>query len=297
MINLYKDFINYFLCIPVLTGEKTIGERFAGAENTFTIEAIMQDGQMLQCATSHYLGQNFSKPYDIKFQNKDNQFDFIHQTSAGASTRLIGAIIMSHSDDKGLVLPIGVAPIQVAILSILVNKEPSIKDVCLDLQKSLNTKYRITIDHSDNGMGYKIANQEVNGTPIVIVIGPNDIKNKTLTLIRRDDGIKQTHELKNIKQVIDQQLEQYQKNIYLKALERLNASIIEATSLESFNEAIKNKKIVKAFWGGDINDEKKLQQETGASPRCIVQKLDDNKHKCFYTNKQATHIIYFARAY
>jgi prolyl-tRNA synthetase len=296
MINLYKDFINYFLCIPVLVGEKTIGERFAGAENTFTCEAIMQDGQMLQCATSHYLGENFAKPYDIKYQTNNNNFAYIHQTSAGASTRLIGGIIMSHADDKGLVLPIGIAPIQIAILPILANKEPRVNEISKSISNELE-KYRLEIDNSDNGMGFKLANQEVKGTPICIVIGPNDVKNNSVTLIRRDDGIKQIIKLDNLSKTIKEQLEIYQKNIYNKALTRLNESIIKVNNIQEFNDAIKNKKIVLASWGGDIEDEKRLKQETGASPRCIFKNISGESNKCFYTNKQATHIVYFARAY
>lgn len=296
MINLYKNFVNYFLCIPVIMGEKTIGERFAGAQNTFTIEAIMQDGQMLQCGTSHYLGQNFAKPYEIKFQSKNNDFQYIHQTSAGVSTRLIGAIIMSHSDDKGLVLPMGVAFIQIAILPILSDKDPKVNSVCKELEKKLS-KYRVYVDYSNNGMGYKIASQEVNGTPITIVVGPNDIASNSLILIRRDDNIKQTFPINNIKNVIEEQFKIYQQNIYSKALNRLNSSIVEVSSMEQFNQAIKDKKIAMAYWGGNIDDEKKLKQETGASPRCIFKKIDDNIHKCFYSNKQAMHIVYFARAY
>jgi prolyl-tRNA synthetase len=297
MINLYKNFVNYFLCIPVIMGEKTIGERFAGAQNTFTIEAIMQDGQMLQCGTSHYLGENFARPYEIKYQTKNNDFQYIHQTSAGVSTRLIGAIIMSHSDDKGLVLPIGVAFNQIAILPILSNKNAKVNDVCKEIYKTLHNKYRVFVDESDNGMGYKIANQEVCGTPLCIVIGPNDVQNNVFTLIRRDDGVKQSFKINDINNVIENQINLYQQNIYNKALERLNSSIVDISSIDEFNAAIKNKKIIKAYWGGNAEDEQKLKHETGASPRCIFKKIDDNNHKCFYTNKQATHIVYFARAY
>jgi prolyl-tRNA synthetase len=247
MIFLYKDFVNYFLCIPSLIGEKTIGERFAGAENTFTIEALMQDGQALQCATSHYLGTNFSKVYDISYQTNKNDFALVHQTSAGISTRIIGAIIMSHADDKGLVLPIGIAPIQIAILPIFVNKEPKINDVCKKIYRELSKKYRILIDNSSNGMGFKLSQYEIKGVPICVVIGPNDIKNETVTFVRRDEGIKKTISLIELKKTINEQLHEYQQNIYQKSLTRLNDSIVEISDIKQMNVAINNKKIALAY--------------------------------------------------
>jgi prolyl-tRNA synthetase len=247
MIKVYKDFVNYFLCIPVLMGEKTAGERFAGANNTYTIEALMQDGQALQCGTSHYLGQNFSKPYEIQYQTKDNKFDFVHQTSAGMSTRIIGAIIMSHSDDKGLVLPIGVAPTQVAILPILANKNPKVDEVVQDIYKSLSRNFRVSIDESDNTFGFKISNQEVNGTPIVIIVGPKDVDNQSCMLIRRDNGEKQTISLKDIDKTVKEQSLIYQKAIYAKAEQHLNSSIVDINNIDEFNQVIKDKKIAKAY--------------------------------------------------
>ncbi|MDR1234887.1 MAG: proline--tRNA ligase [Mycoplasmataceae bacterium] len=295
LIELYKDFVNYFLCIPVLMGEKTEGERFAGAENTYTIEALMQDGQALQCGTSHYLAQNFSKTFDIKFQNKNNQYELVHQTSAGMSTRIIGAVIMTHADDKGLVLPVGIAPTQIALLPIFADKEPRINGLIKTLHKDLHAKYRVEIDETNNGFGFKIANQEVQGTPIILVVGPKDAIENNVTLIRRDNGQKITVALKNIVKVIDEQVHAYQISIYQKANDRLNSSIIDVHNLEEFNNAIQNKKIAKAAWGGSLDDEKLLKEQTGATPRCILSKA--NNERCFFTNKSATHIIYFARAY
>jgi prolyl-tRNA synthetase len=246
MIQLYQDFINYFLCIPVLMGEKTIGERFPGAENTFTVEALMQDGQILQCATSHYLGSGFAKIFDIKYQNSNNQYDYVHQTSAGLSTRIIGAVIMSHADDKGLVLPLGIAPNQIAILPIMAQKEIKVKEVSNLIYSQLKNKYRVIVDESDSGFGYKVANQEVLGTPIVIAIGPKDVNDNTITLIRRDDGIKQTIKNNDLLKTIDAQLHDYNINIYKNAEKRLNASIVEVNNLDDFIKAITDRKIVKA---------------------------------------------------
>jgi prolyl-tRNA synthetase len=296
MIKVYKDFVNYFLCIPVLMGEKTEGERFAGAENTYTIEALMQDGQALQCGTSHYLGQNFSKTYEIQYQTKDNKFDFIHQTSAGLSTRIIGAIIMSHADDKGLVLPVGVAPTQVAILPILADKHPKVNEVVQDVYKTLGRNFRVSIDETNNSFGFKISNQEVHGTPISIAIGPKDVDNGSCILIRRDNGEKQTVSLKEIDKVVKAQVLAYQKAIYVKAEDRLNSSIVDVNNIDEFNDVIKSKKIAKAYWGGNTDDEKQLKEKTGASPRCIFKETETG-HACFFTNKQAKYIVYFARAY
>jgi prolyl-tRNA synthetase len=246
LIELYKNFVNDFLCIPTLIGEKTVGERFAGADNTFTIEALMQDGQGLQCATSHYLGQNFAKTFDVKFQNKANQYEFAYQTSAGMSTRIIGAVIMTHADDKGLVLPIGIAPIQIALLTILSEKEPKVQEVTNRLYQQLRNKYRVSIDNTAAGFGFKIANQEVQGTPITLVIGPKEVQENKVVLIRRDNGIKLSVTLDKINETLTEILPQYQKEIYQKAEQRLNAAIVDVCTLTEFNQAIKAKKIVRA---------------------------------------------------
>jgi prolyl-tRNA synthetase len=247
LIELYDDFIKYYLCIPTLMGEKTEGERFAGANNTYTIEALMQDGQALQCATSHNLGQNFSKTFDIKFQNRENQYELVYQASAGLSTRIIGALIMTHADDKGLVLPTGVAPIQIALLPIAANKDPNVLSLTDKVYNALRIKYRIEVDNSNNGMGFKIANQEVQGTPIILVIGPREASENTLVLIRRDTGAKITLPIdKDILKAIEAQLHQYQVDIYQKALTRLKKSIVEVKTLEELIKVVDSKKIAKA---------------------------------------------------
>jgi prolyl-tRNA synthetase len=295
MIKEYEKFLNDFLCVPVLVGEKTEGERFAGADNTYTAEALMQDGQALQCGTSHYLAQNFSNIFQIKFQNKNNQFELIYQTSAGMSTRLIGAIIMSHSDDKGLVLPFGVAPTQVAILSIFGDKNPQVKTTVASLSQSLASHFRIQIDDSDKGLGYKIAEQEVSGTPFIIAIGPKDVEKDEVTLIRRDQGTKRPIKISEVVKTINQEVDLYQKSLYKIANDRLHSSIVEVDNMEDFMKASKEKKIMLAPWGGDIQDEKQLKEKTGISPRCIQGPT--NKAKCFFTGKPAKNMVYFAKAY
>jgi prolyl-tRNA synthetase len=276
-------------------GEKTIGERFAGAENTYTLEAIMQDGQALQCATSHYLGQNFSKVYDVNFQTNENKFENVYQMSAGISTRIIGAIIMSHADDKGLMLPIGIAPTQIALLPVLANKDSKVNILVEKLYKDFHTKYRTYIDNSNESFGYKVSQQEVEGTPIIIVVGPKEANEDKVTLIRRDNDTKATVSVEYIINNIDKQIHNYQLSIYEKAEKRLNESIIEVKNIDEFNQAIKNKKIIKALWGGDEADEKQLKIQTSASPRCIDKTID--KGTCFFTNKPAKYVVYFGRAY
>jgi prolyl-tRNA synthetase len=245
MIQLYKQFVNNVLCIDVLMGEKTIGERFAGADNTYTLEAFMQDGQTLQCATSHYLGQNFAKAYEIKCQSKDNKYEYVYQTSAGASTRLIGAIIMSHGDDKGLVLPFDIAPIQIMVI-VINSKDISIMKPALDkIYKSLHT-YRFHIDDSDHSFGYKIAESEVQGVPLNVVVGAKDLAQNQVTLISRNEGHKQVVKLDQLSEYVERAIKAYQQQLFIASQERLVSSIVEVDNLTDFNKVIKNNKIALA---------------------------------------------------
>ncbi|MDE6289482.1 MAG: proline--tRNA ligase, partial [Ureaplasma sp.] len=205
MQKVYSDFVSKVLCIPNIIGEKTEGERFAGAEKTLTVETIMQDNQALQSATSHYLGQNFTKAYDITFQNRDNKIDIPYSTSHGLSTRIIGAIIMVHGDDNGLVLPFKVAPIQIVILPLFISKNPEVLEFAKKIQLSLSS-YRTHLDNSDKGMGYMISDYQVQGVPFQIIIGPNDLKNKTLTIFRRDLNIKETININDLNNYLDSEV-------------------------------------------------------------------------------------------
>ena len=296
ILDIYEKFMNDLLCIPTLKGEKTVGERFAGAENTFTLESLMQDGQILQCATSHYLGQNFSKIYNIKFQTKNNEFDFVHQMSAGVSTRLLGAIIMVHGDDNGLVLPPDIAPNQIVINTIGSNKEPKISDIAKLLSKKL-TKYRVQINDSDHGLGYKLADGEVQGTPIQIIVGNETIKNNEVTIIRRDNGQKINIKLDDIKNVINTELKNYKIEIYNKAKKALDNSIVFISNIDELKKALNDKKIVKTYWAGTEDDEKKVKELTGATPRCIIKNVNNENGNCFFTKKQTKQIVIFGRAY
>ncbi len=295
IIDIYEKMLNDFLCIPVIKGEKTIGERFAGAETTYTIEALMQDGQMLQCGTSHYLGQNFSKIYDIKFQNKNNTFDYAYQMSAGVSTRLLGAIIMVHGDDNGLVLPPALAPIQIKINVLGLEKEPQIKEYLESITTKLK-KYRLKVDDTEHGLGYKLSEGEVQGIPIQIILGKETITDNQVTYIRRDNLQKLKCPLVNINQIIEKELEEYKKSIYQRAINQLQDSITWVNSVTELQQAVANKKIAKAYWAGTIDDEKKIKELTGASARCIID-TNAKESKCFLTKKKTTSVVIFGRAY
>lgn len=294
MIYEYKNFVKDFLSIDVLVGEKTENERFAGAENTFTIEAIMPDGQVLQSATSHYLGQNFSKTFDIKFQNKINTYDNVFQTSAGLSTRIIGAIIMSHSDDNGLVLPFKVAPIQFGLVipSDIDAKaiEPIVKNI---------SNYKYQIFKVEKSLGMKIQENEIKGIPFQIIIGKKELENNSITLYRRDLKEKKTYSFNDFNEsTINNLIDEYSNNLLSKTFKRLNDSIEFVDNIKDFEKALKNKKIVSAYWAGTKEDEKKIKELTTATPRCFdwTQKTSES-NKCFLTNKPNAKLVYFARAY
>jgi prolyl-tRNA synthetase len=298
LAKLYKQFINHHLGIDVLMGEKTVGERFAGAENTYTLEAFLQDGQALQCATAHYLGQNFAKAYDIQFQSADNEYVYPYQTSAGLSTRLIGAIIMSHADDKGLVLPFTIAPCQIMIIPIN-HQDVTVKDAIKILLEDLQ-QYRVQVIDNDYGFGYKMAESEVQGVPLTIVVGVKDLAQQQVTVVSRINGHKQLVQLAILKQYITQSIQAYQEELFANSHKRLSAAIVTVDNLATFKKVINNHQIALAPWSGDELDEKKLQELTQATPRCIQQIIGtktNNNQKCFFTDKPAKMMVYFARAY
>lgn len=295
ILQVYVDFFKYVLCIPVLSGAKTVGERFAGAVETYTVEAWSKDGQAIQAGTSHYLGQNFSKMYDLKFQNKDNAWSMPYYTSHGVSTRMVGAIIVVHGDAKGIVLPPLLAPTQIAILTLFADKDPNVLNVSEKVQKELSKYYRVSIDNTSNSFGFKISNQEVLGTPISIVLGPKDVANNIATVIRRDTGEKITVSLDQLTKTIQELITSYSTSLYNKALSNLNSSIVKVDTLDEFKKVISENKIALAPWGGNEEDEKRLKTELGISPRCI--KEYNIGGTCFFTNKPAKELVYFARAY
>lgn len=295
MIETYRDFCQDYLCIPVLMGEKTINERFAGAENTYAIEALMQDGQALQCATSHYLGQNFSNTYDLKYQDKDNTYKYVYQISSGVSTRIIGGIIMSHSDDNGLVLPFKVAPVQIAIVT-LRNDESSLayaKKIANDLEPN----YRVELDNSDKGLGFKISSYQIQGVPFVIIIGPKEIEQNQVSIAIRTSENKINVNISELKDYISNLSKTFDQQLFDKASMRLNNSIVSVENIAQLQQAVNNKQIVLAYFNDTIDNEIQIKQITGATARCIKEVNTDPKNKCILTGQPATHLIYFARAY
>ena len=302
MNNIYADFAQNFMGIPVIKGLKSESERFAGAEETFCIEALMQDGKALQAGTSHFLGQNFAKAFDVKFANKDGKLDYVWATSWGVSTRLMGALIMTHSDDNGLVLPPKLAPIQVVIIPIYksedqLNQISKKIDPIIDKLKSKNIS--VLYDKRDTHKpGFKFNEHEIKGVPIRIVIGPKDLENSTLEIFRRDNMKKEIIELENVFEKIDFLLEDIQSNIFNNAHKFTKENIRTANTYEEFKSIIKNKGgFVSAHWDGSSETEEKIKKETKATIRCIP--IDSIKEEgfCMVSNKPSLQRVLFAKAY
>ena len=302
MNNIYADFAQNFMGIPVIKGLKSESERFAGAEETFCIEALMQDGKALQAGTSHFLGQNFAKAFDVKFANKDGKLDYVWATSWGVSTRLMGALIMTHSDDNGLVLPPKLAPIQVVIIPIYksedqLNQISKKIDPIIDKLKSKNIS--VLYDKRDTHKpGFKFNEHEIKGVPVRIVIGPKDLENSTLEIFRRDNMKKEIIELENIFEKIDFLMEDIQSNIFNNAHKFTKENIRTANTYEEFKSIIKNKGgFVSAHWDGSSETEEKIKKETKATIRCIP--IDSKKEEgfCVVSNKPSLQRVLFAKAY
>ena len=301
MMNVYADFAENWLAVPVLKGVKSPNERFAGAVETYCIEAMMQDGKALQAGTSHFLGQNFAKAFDVKFLNKENKLDYVWATSWGVSTRLIGALIMSHSDDNGLVLPPKLAPIQVVIVPIY-RKEEQLKaitekvdEIIKDLRaKGISVKYD---DRDTFKPGYKFAEWELKGVPVRLAIGPRDLENGTVEVARRDTLEKEILQMTGIAEKVNNLLDQIQENIYQKALSFRDEVTTTADTWEEFKEKIKKGGFVWAHWDGTPETEQKIKEETKATIRLIP--LDGKKEagKCIFSGKPSEQKVVFARSY
>lgn len=297
MLNVYKRFFEEYLAIPVVTGRKTEKEKFAGAEYTLTVEAMMQNGVCLQSATSHYFGQKFSKAYDVKFVNKDNKFEYCYQTSWGASTRMIGAIIMAHGDDKGLVLPPRIAPYQVCIVPIKMNNE--LLSVCNkindELRKNNVSSY---IDVSDKSAGFKFAEAEVNGIPVRIEVGPKDLENNKVTLVRRDTSEKEQVDVNKVLESVQKLLIDIQDNLYNKALENMKNRTYEAKTLKDVEEIMNTHPgFVKAHWCGSLDCELKMKEIKGTKSRCIIETKDYEDEVCVVCGKKAKHKVVWGIQY
>ncbi|NLC47754.1 MAG: proline--tRNA ligase, partial [Tenericutes bacterium] len=291
MLDIYKTFFEEYLAIHVMTGRKTEKEKFAGAEYTLTVEALMQNGICLQSATSHYFGQKFAKAYDVKFINKENEYEHVYQTSWGASTRMIGALIMAHSDDRGLVLPPKIAPKQVCIIPIA--NEPAIYAMSEKINELLKSKSITSyIDTSNKSAGFKFAEAEVNGIPIRIEIGSKDLMNDSVTVVRRDTHEKEVINLNNIIDHISTLLVSIQENLYNKSFNNTKERTFDVTSLEEVTKIINETPgFLISYWCGKESCETKMKEIKGIKSRCIIESDDCNNHKCIVCQEKAKHKI------
>ncbi len=302
MLDIYADFAENFMAIPVIKGIKTPSERFAGADETYCIEALMQDGKALQAGTSHFLGQNFSKAFDVKFATKEGTLEYAWATSWGTSTRLMGALIMTHSDDQGLVLPPTLAPIQVVIVPIFKGEEQlaMISEKAEALQKALRAK-GISVKYDDRTEykpGWKFAEYELKGVPVRVALGARDLENGTAEIARRDTLTKETMPLENLDQYISDLLETIQKDIYNRAREYRDTHITKADSYAEFKEILETKGgFIAAHWDGTAEEEEQIKNETKATIRCIPLDNELEEGVSMITGKPSAQRVIFAKAY
>ena len=297
MLNVYADFCEEYLAIPVVKGRKTDKEKFAGAEATYTIESLMHDGKALQSGTSHNFGSGFAKAFGIQYSDKDNKLQYVHQTSWGCTTRLIGAIIMVHGDNSGLVLPPKIAPKQIMIVPIAMHK-PGVKEKASELCNQLKKSFRADIDISDKTPGWKFAEYEMKGIPVRLEIGPKDIENNCCVLVRRDNGEKMTASLDNIEETLSKLLDDIQSSLYNKALAHRENHTYTAESYEQFKEIAAEKPgFIKAMWCGDAECENKIKEDTGATSRCMPFEQEHISDKCVCCGKKAKALVYWGKAY
>lgn len=302
MLEIYADFAEDFMAMPVVKGVKTESERFAGALDTYCIEALMQDGKALQAGTSHFLGQNFAKAFDVKFSDKDNKLEYVWGTSWGVSTRLMGALIMAHSDDDGLVLPPKLAPIQVVIVPIYKGDEQldAIAEKVAPLLKELRSKgISVKFDNRDTYKpGFKFAEWELKGVPVRIALGKRDMENGTAEVARRDTKEKQSYQFEELDTQIPALLEEIQKNIFSKALDYRDSNITKVETYDEFKEVLESKGgFIAAHWDGTEETESKIQEETKATIRCIPFDSPEEAGVCMYSGKPSNKRVYFAKAY
>ena len=297
MLNVYADFCEQCLAIPVVKGKKTDKEKFAGAESTYTIEALMHDGKALQSGTSHYFGDGFSKAFDVSFTGRDNTQQFPHETSWGMSTRIIGAVIMTHGDDNGLVLPPYVAPTQVIVLPIAQHK-PGVLDKARELTETISKFCRAKIDDSDNSAGWKFAEYEMKGVPLRLEIGPKDIENNQCVLVRRDNREKVFVSLDELETKIPELLKAVHDGLYEKALARREEMTYSVKNLDEMIENAENRPgFIKAMWCGDLACEEKLKEVAGVTSRCIPFEQEEITDTCVCCGKKAKHMLYWGKAY
>jgi len=298
IFNIYNEVAEDLLAIPTVRGIKTESEKFAGADRTYTIETMMYDGKALQSGTSHYFGQNFTKAFDVKFQNRDGKEEYAYQTSWGISTRLIGAIIMAHGDNRGLKMPPKVAPIQVVIVPVAQHKE-GVLEKANELYSKLKKEYRVKLDDRDNvSNGYKFNDWEMRGVPVRLEIGPRDIENGVCVLCRRDTQEKLTVELDKIEETLEKMLEDIHNNMYDICKKRLEERTTSVTSLDEFIEQINKKQgFIKGMFCGDPACEEKLKELTAAKSRCIPEKQEHLSDNCFICGRPAKQMVIWGRQY
>jgi len=301
IINLYSNFAQDFMAMPVVIGAKSENERFAGALETYTIEALMQDGKALQAGTSHFLGQNFAKAFDVKFATKEGTQEYVWATSWGVSTRLMGALVMTHSDDKGLVLPPKLAPFQVVIVPIYRNDEQleKIKEIVLEIKSSLEHR-NISVKFDDRDThkpGWKFAEYELKGVPVRLAIGMRDVENGTVEVARRDTLEKETLKVENIDVKVENLLHKIQKNLFDKANDFREENTFKADSYEEFKELIEKGGFVYAHWDGTSETEEIIKNDTKATIRCIPENSKINEGKCILSGKKSKQRVLFAKAY
>lgn len=302
MLHVYADFVENWMAVPVLKGTKSPAERFAGAVDTFCIEALMQDGKALQAGTSHFLGQNFARAFDVKFLNKKNEIEYVWATSWGVSTRLMGALIMTHSDDKGLVLPPMLAPVQVVIVPIFKNEQElsEISVQAMKIMRKMEEKgIRVKFDDNQNNKpGWKFAEYEFKGVPVRLVIGPRDLQNNTVEVARRDTLEKESLNCTDIENKIQHLLDNIQKNLYQKALNFRFDNTTKVDTWQEFREVLDNKGgFLLAHWDGTPETEMKIKEETKATIRLIPLDNKLEAGKCIYTGRPSSQRVVFARAY
>ena len=295
MLGVYKEFAENVLALPVITGRKTEKEKFAGAVATYGMEAMMKDGKSLQAGTSHFLGQNFAKAFDIKFLDKDGSQKYAYTSSWGVSTRLIGALIMAHGDQRGLVLPPKIAPVQVVIVPIAA-KKGGVVEVCEDLASKLRKKsIRVEFDNTDASPGWKFNEWEMKGVPLRIEIGPRDIEGGNAMIFRRDTLLKESYKLDGIEETVEKLLDSVQKDMLEAARVRRDGRIVYASDLPQILSGVESGNFVKAGWCGCRECEDKIKAETAATARVLAE--GETAEKCAVCGKKAEHVVIFARAY
>jgi prolyl-tRNA synthetase len=297
MLNTYADFCENYLAIPMIKGRKTDKEKFAGAHATYTIEALMHDGKALQSGTSHNFGDGFAKAFNIQYTDKENKLQHVHQTSWGLSTRIIGAIIMVHGDNSGLVLPPMIAPTQVMVVPIAQHKE-GVLDKAYEVKKSLESNFRVKVDDTDKSPGWKFSEQEMRGIPVRIELGPKDIEANQAVIVRRDTREKIVVSFDELEVRLDEVLKMMQKEMLERARTHRDAHTYVATDFEEFKDTIKNKPgFVKAMWCGDVACEEKIKEETTATSRCMPFEQEEISKTCVCCGKPAKSMVYWGKAY